>query len=122
LCNFTSPLFHPKTAETEPKKTMASNTENKGHDETHGSDADSSVPIVSFLGPSSSYSHQVYTLYEHEKLAWAFGLTDFDIAQAALSAFEGETYDYKPATMIQGNTIFENSPILSLSRPESNRG
>ncbi|PBP15795.1 PDT-domain-containing protein [Diplocarpon rosae] len=60
---------------------------------------DAPVP-VSFLGPISSYTHQVHTLAEAERPAWSIGLTDFDIAQAALGAFNAGRYDYHPAETI----------------------
>src|SRR5437763_1757119 len=74
---------------------------------------ESPAPLVSFLGPSASYSHQVYTLYQHGQLAWAFGLTDFDLAQAALQAFESDRYDYKAATTILGTFYKPRLPLLS---------
>ncbi|KAK2625970.1 hypothetical protein QTJ16_004232 [Diplocarpon rosae] len=55
---------------------------------------------VSFLGPVSSYTHQVHTLAEAERPAWSIGLTDFDIAQAALGAFDSGRYEYRPADTI----------------------
>ncbi|OWO99749.1 hypothetical protein B2J93_6804 [Marssonina coronariae] len=55
---------------------------------------------VSFLGPVSSYTHQVHTLAQAERPAWSIGLTDLDIAQAALDAFDSGRYDYQPAVTI----------------------
>ena len=72
-------------------------------------DSYDTAPIVSFLGPVSSYTHQVYTLSQHDRPAWSIGLTDFDLAQAALACFASDEYDYKPATTITGS--------LSLLRP-----
>ena len=63
---------------------------------------DHTVPIVSFLGPVSSYTHQVHTLADDERPPWSIGLTDFDLAQAALSTFESDRYDYQPAVTITG--------------------
>jgi hypothetical protein len=60
------------------------------------------VPLVSYLGPLSSYTHQVYTLVEFMIPAWSISLTDCDLAQAALQCFDAEQYDYKPATTIPG--------------------
>ncbi|KAG0648574.1 Chorismate mutase [Hyphodiscus hymeniophilus] len=58
------------------------------------------IPIVSYLGPISSYTHQVYTLVQFTTPAWIISLTDFDLAQAALQCFDSDRYDYKPATTI----------------------
>ncbi len=63
------------------------------------------VPVVSFLGPVSSYTHQVHSLAHAERPAWSIGLTDFDLAQAALSALDSDRYDYQPATTITGTKI-----------------
>ncbi len=75
------------------------------HIELSKAEEDSPVPIVSFLGPASSYTHQVYTLAHYLRPPWSIGLTDFDLAQAALSCFESDRYDYKPAIMITGNEL-----------------
>ncbi|CAG8962149.1 hypothetical protein HYFRA_00005195 [Hymenoscyphus fraxineus] len=59
------------------------------------------IPVVSFLGPISSYTHQVvYTLSHFMRPPWSCGLTDFDLAQAALSSFEADRYNYEPADSI----------------------
>ena len=63
---------------------------------------DSAAPIVSYLGPISSYTHQVFTLAQYDRPAWSIGLTDYDLAQAALQCFNADEYDYKPATTIPG--------------------
>ncbi len=68
------------------------------------SDADTPTPIVSFLGPVSSYTHQVLTLAQFDRPAWSIGLTDFDLAQAALGCFEADRYDYRPEITIPGRT------------------
>ena len=48
----------------------------------------------------------VYTLAELTRPSWTFGLTDYELAQAALAAFGGKgeeiQYDYRAAGMIQG--------------------
>lgn len=62
------------------------------------------TPVVSFLGPVSSYTHQVLTLAHFERPPWSIGLTDFDLAQAALGCFEPDRYDYRPEITITGNT------------------
>jgi len=78
-------------------------------------------PVVSFLGPSTSYTHQVhshssfdltpphtpisstpFTLVDFTKPAWVYGLTDCNLAQAALGAFEGKDYEFRPANSITG--------------------
>lgn len=61
------------------------------------------APVVSFLGPVSSYTHQVHTLAQLERPAWSIGLTDFDLAQASLSAFKSDRYDFQPTITITGN-------------------
>lgn len=70
---------------------------------------DSPVPIVAFLGPISSYTHQVLRSFgplgHFWRLSWSLGLTDFDIAQAALSSFEADRYKYEPADTITGTSI-----------------
>jgi hypothetical protein len=68
------------------------------------------VPIVSYLGPVSSYTHQVYTLVQFFTPAWLLGLTDYDLAQAALQCFDSDQYDYKPATTIPG---YPQNPVLT---------
>jgi prephenate dehydratase len=65
---------------------------------------DTRTPIVSFLGPVSSYTHQVLTLAHFDRPAWSIGLTDFDLAQAALGCFEADRYDYKAEITIPGTT------------------
>lgn len=57
---------------------------------------------VSFLGPVSSYTHQVYTLSQHDRPAWSIGLTDWDWAKTALQCFDEDQYDFRPATTITG--------------------
>jgi hypothetical protein len=73
-----------------------------------------STPIVSFLGPVASYTHQVHTLLQHDRPAWSIGLTDFDLAQAALSNFEGDRYNYEPAQTITGEQILspDKNPVF----------
>jgi hypothetical protein len=86
-------------------------------------------PIVSFLGPFTSYTHQVhsqssslpttppptppsstpFTLVDFTKPAWVYGLTDCDLAQAALGAFEVKDYEYRPANTITGKSSDYNS-------------
>ena len=64
------------------------------------------APVVSYLGPVSSYTHQVYHLvhFDHfDRPSWSIGLTDWDIAQAALGCFEPDRYDYRPAITIPGS-------------------
>jgi hypothetical protein len=67
---------------------------------------DSVVPIVSYLGPVSSYTHQVFTLAQYDHPAWSIGLTDYDLAQTALQCFNADEYDYKPATTIPGYILY----------------
>lgn len=76
---------------------MASNGKLSNGDDTH-------TPVVSFLGPVSSYTHQVLDLAHIERPSWSIGLTDFDLAQAALGCFESDRYDYRPEVTITGNT------------------
>lgn len=47
-----------------------------------------------------------YTLVDDTKLAWAYGLTDYDLVQAAMGAFEGEKYDYRAVGGIPGLFTF----------------
>jgi hypothetical protein len=61
--------------------------------------------IVSFLGPISSYTHQVYTLSQYDRLAWPVELTDWDWAKAALKCFNPDRYVFQPATTITGEDI-----------------
>jgi hypothetical protein len=71
------------------------------HHESVAAEAD--VPIVYYLGPVSSYTHQVpYTLVQFDRPAWSISLTDYDLAQAALRYFDSDEYDYKPVTTITG--------------------
>jgi prephenate dehydratase len=69
---------------------------------SNGDEEDAPIPIVSFLGPVSSYTHQVLTLAQIDRPAWSIGLTDFDLAQAALASFEADQYDYRPEITITG--------------------
>jgi prephenate dehydratase len=69
-----------------------------------GDEEEPVASIVSFLGPVSSYTHQVLTLAQFDRPAWSIGLTDFDIAQAALGSFEADRYDYRPEITITGTT------------------
>lgn len=80
---------------------------------SNGHDAPDHTPIVSFLGPVSSYTHQVLTLVDFERPPWSIGLTDFDLAQAALQRFESEKYDYRPEITITGNTGQSHTSSLS---------
>jgi hypothetical protein len=64
-----------------------------------------STPIVSFLGPVSSYTHQVFTLCQFQRPPWSIGLTDYDLAQAALSCLDADRYNYDPAGSITGNSF-----------------
>jgi prephenate dehydratase len=73
------------------------------HNKLSNSD-DTRALIVSFLGPISSYTHQVLTLAHLDRPAWSIGLTDFDLAQAALGCFEADRYDYKAEITIPGTT------------------
>ena len=61
-------------------------------------------PTVAFLGPVSSYTHQVYLLSEHNLPAWSVGLTDWDCDKAALQYFGVDQYAFKPATTITGGS------------------
>ncbi|RDW70005.1 PDT-domain-containing protein [Coleophoma crateriformis] len=63
------------------------------------------VPVVAYLGPQSSYTHQVPTLFHYEIPPWATGLTSHEMAQAALNYFEQSEYNYKPVRSIEA--IFE---------------
>ncbi|TVY22038.1 putative prephenate dehydratase [Lachnellula arida] len=51
------------------------------------------TPIVSFLGPVSSYTHQVRTL------------SSFNVSLAALSCFEAGKYNYDPAASITASVL-----------------
>jgi hypothetical protein len=64
--------------------------------------SDTPLTSVSFLGPISSYTHQVHTLSQYDRPAWSIGLTDWDLAQAALQCFEPDRYAFQPATTITG--------------------
>ncbi|KAJ8068830.1 hypothetical protein OCU04_002521 [Sclerotinia nivalis] len=68
----------------------------------------SSTPAISFLGPISSYTHQVFDLrlikcpapfncQHYEPCAISIGLTDDCHPQAALGCFDKEKYEYQPA-------------------------
>lgn len=68
---------------------------------------------ISFLGPISSYTHQVFDLrlikcpspffcQHYEPHAIPIGLTDDYHAQAALGCFDQEKYEYQPAIGIPG--------------------
>ncbi|KAF7904546.1 hypothetical protein EAF00_001880 [Botryotinia globosa] len=68
----------------------------------------SSTPAISFLGPISSYTHQVLDLRliqcpspfncrHYEQYAIPMGLTDDCHPQAALGRFDKEKYEYQPA-------------------------
>ncbi|KAF7954990.1 uncharacterized protein EAE97_000249 [Botrytis byssoidea] len=68
----------------------------------------SSTPAISFLGPISSYTHQVLDLRliqcpspfncrHYEQHAIPVGLTDDCHPQAALGRFDKEKYEYQPA-------------------------
>lgn len=70
---------------------------------SNGDEEEPPTLIVSFLGPVSSYTHQVLTLAQFDRPAWSIGLTDFDLAQAALGSFEADRYDYRPEITITGN-------------------
>lgn len=72
-------------------------------------DLEPAVPIVAYLGPISSYTHQVFTLIQYTRPAWSIGLTDFDLAQTALQCFKSDEYDYKPQTTITGSTLASNT-------------
>ena len=77
------------------------------HNELSSGDGeDSSVQIVSYLGPISSYTHQVIRLCVIlDTPAHVVGLTDFDLAQAALQSFhkdEFDRHDYQAERNIQG--------------------
>ena len=69
---------------------------------SNGDEEELPTPIVSFLGPISSYTHQVLTLTQFDRPAWSIGLTDSDLAQAALGSFEADRYDYRPEITIPG--------------------
>lgn len=69
---------------------------------SNGDEEELSTPVVSFLGPVSSYTHQVLTLTQFDRPAWSIGLTDSDLAQAALGSFEADRYDYRPEITIPG--------------------
>lgn len=74
-----------------------------------------SVPIISFLGPRSSYTHQVLSfeiLHPGYLGSRSIGLTDHDIVQAALQTYGSEAgrYDYRPATTIQGTSKPSRKP------------
>ena len=75
-----------------------------GPEPDHSAVLDFAIPFVSYLGPVSSYTHQVYTLVQATRPPWSIGLTDYDLAQAALQCFNADEYDYKPATTIPGYT------------------
>lgn len=71
--------------------------------------SDDPLPTVSFLGPISSYTHQVYTLSQYDRPAWSIGLTDRDLAQASLQCFDPDRYAFQPATTITGDDTW---PLL----------
>jgi hypothetical protein len=69
---------------------------------TSREEGESPVLVVSYLGPASSYTHQVKTLATLMTPPFLLGLTDYDLAQATLQCFEADRYDYKPAVTITG--------------------
>jgi hypothetical protein len=71
--------------------------------------SDAPLTSVSFLGPISSYTHQVYTLSQYDRPAWSIGLTDRDLTQASLQCFDPDRYAFQPATTITGN---DSKPLL----------
>jgi hypothetical protein len=72
------------------------------HEHKHEQELEPAVPIVTYLGPRSSYTHQVFSFREFITPAWSIGLTDYDLAQTALQCFEADKYDYRPAITIPG--------------------
>lgn len=91
--------------------TMPPQDENSG-----GQSSGSSPSIVSFLGPEASYTHQVYTLLQHDRPAWSIGLTDWDLAKTALQCFDDKQHVFKPASTITGwhVLILTVYPLLTL--------
>jgi len=71
---------------------------------SNSTEGNTTTPIVSFLGPVSSYTHQVVTFAHVTRPAWSIGLTDCDLAQAALGCFEADRYDFRPEITITGTT------------------
>lgn len=74
---------------------------------------DKSKPKVAYLGPIASYSHQVRgrnvnkipaLIYynQFDRPTWAFGLTDRILAQATMTYFSADEYEYVPCTHIKG--------------------
>lgn len=63
-------------------------------------------PKVAFLGPVSSYSHQVRDLAYYHRPAWTFGLTDANLAQAAIECFPPTEFEYFPQVTIGGMGLF----------------
>ena len=97
LCIFLSPR-HKHIRTLLSKINMAAQTQEQLSD-----GALDAAPLVFYLGPISSYTHQVYTLADFERPPWSIGLTDYDLAQAALACFEYDRYDYRPAITITGS-------------------
>ena len=65
-------------------------------------DSELDIANVSYLGPVSSYTHQVHTLVQSSSSASIISLTKFNLAQAALQCFDSTRYKYKPAVTIPG--------------------
>jgi hypothetical protein len=64
---------------------------------------------VAFLGPISSYSHQVQDLRYFTRPAWTFGLTDSAFSQAVIERFSASNYEHVAMVTFRG--------ILSLHMP-----
>lgn len=59
-------------------------------------------PVVAYLGPQSSYTHQVVDLYRRQIPAWSIGLTCLDFAKATIQRFHKTNFVLEPYGSIEG--------------------
>jgi len=57
---------------------------------------------VAFLGPVSSYSHQVQDFNYFTRPAWIFGLANSDFSQAVIERFSASKYEHVAMVTLQG--------------------
>jgi prephenate dehydratase len=74
------------------------------------------IEKVAFLGPISSYSHQVQDCICYTRPAWTFDSTNSDSSQAVIERFSASKYEHVPMVTFRG------IPSLNMPFPQAYTG
>jgi prephenate dehydratase len=73
---------------------------------------------VAFLGPISSYSHQVQDFRYFTRPAWTFGLTDSDFSQAVIERFSAGDYEHVAMVTFRGIPSLKHTISRAYTEPD----